>query len=63
MPFVNTTYKKIKRVNGKLKQNIFIHKTQNNQKMIVKGHYNKTPIYFRTNFNKTKSKSKTKRRR
>lgn len=63
MPFVNTTYRKIQKVNGKITENILVHKTANNQKQIVRGHYGKTPIYFRTNFNKTKSKAKTKRRR
>jgi hypothetical protein len=61
MPFMNTTYRKLSKVNGKITENILVRKTANNRKEIVRGHYGKTPIYFRTNFNKTR-KSKSKRR-
>lgn len=59
MPFINTTYRKLSKVNGKITENILVRKTANNRKEIVRGHYGKTPIYFRTNF---KSKSRKRRR-
>jgi hypothetical protein len=54
MPFINTTYRKLSKVNGKITENILVRKTANNRKEIVRGHYGKKPIYFRTNFNKTR---------
>lgn len=52
MPLMNTTYRKLSKVNGKITENILVRKTANNRKEIVRGHYGKTPIYFRRNFNK-----------
>ncbi len=59
---MNTTYRKLSKVNGKIIENILVRKTANNRKEIVRDHYGKTPIYFRTNFNKTK-KSNVKSRK
>ena len=63
MHFANTTYRKLSKANGKIIENIFLHKTANNHKQIVRGHYNKTPIYFRKNFNKNKTKRKSRKYR
>ena len=62
MPFINTTYRKLSKVNGKITENILVRKTVNHNKQIIRGHYGKTPIYFRTNFKTRKSKSKKYRR-
>jgi pyruvate/oxaloacetate carboxyltransferase len=63
MPYLNTTYRKLSKVNGKIKENILVRKTVNNNKEIVRGHYGKTPIYFRTNFKTRKSNKSKKYRR
>jgi hypothetical protein len=60
---MNTTYRKLSKVNGKITENILVRKTANNRKEIVRGHYGKTPIYFRTNFNKSNKSRKTKCKR
>jgi hypothetical protein len=63
MPFINTTYRKLSKVNGKITENIFLHKSANNYRQIINGHFGKTPIYFRTNFKKNKTKRNTRKYR